>query len=111
MDFEGACPVDARGLAPWGSEGYVPPEWLDPGADQLRCDLFALGVSCYQILVGSWSLGVASSRIAASPIGRRRRGLAPEIKQLISKMLHSDPDRRPSARTAADMMSAAAASL
>ncbi|WP_445800664.1 protein kinase domain-containing protein [Streptomyces malaysiensis] len=110
IDFEGACPVASRGLAPLGSEGYVAPEWLDGAADQVSCDLFALGVSCYQLLVGSRSLGASSSRIAASPIGRRRRGLGPEIKQLINGLLDANPGRRPSARTVAEVMSAAATS-
>ncbi|WP_421111029.1 protein kinase domain-containing protein [Streptomyces sp. NEAU-S77] len=61
IDFEGGCSIGVRGLSPWGSEGYASPEWLDPAADQSSCDLFALGVSCYQVLVGTRSFGATSS--------------------------------------------------
>ncbi|MFD7441583.1 protein kinase [Streptomyces sp. NPDC059909] len=108
IDFEGACHIDSRGVPPWGSEGYVSPEWLDPTIDQAKSDLFALGVSCYQILVGRRCLGMTSRDLVASPIGARRREVRPEIKRLVAALLDADPNRRPSARTAAEVLSAAA---
>ncbi|MEU9133157.1 protein kinase [Kitasatospora sp. NPDC048540] len=105
IDFEGACRSDARNLPPWGSEGYVAPEWLDPMADHVEADLFALGVTCYQILAGARSFGLTVGHVREVPIGRRRHGIPEDVRRLVSSLLGSDPDLRPSARTAAEVLS------
>ena len=104
IDFEGACRLDSADDPPWGSEGYLPPEWPDPAADQAKADLFALGVTCYQLLAGSRFLDPDLTRYPKVPIGTRRRGIPREIRQLVAALLDPEPAHRPSARTAAQSL-------
>lgn len=108
VDFEGACRPGARDVPPWGSEGYVPLEWLDPMTDHIKNDLFALGVSCYQILAGARSFGLAIDNIKKISIGRRRRQVPSDARRIVAALLDSNPNHRPRARAAAEAFAAAA---
>jgi hypothetical protein len=104
IDFEGACRRGARNVPPWGSDGYLPPGWQGALTDQIGNDLFALGVSCRQILIGARSFGLPADAHRRDPIGRRRHGVPPEARQLITALLEDDPARRPTAKAAAECL-------
>jgi serine/threonine protein kinase len=112
VDFEGSCRADARNVPLWGSVGYLPPQPFDPSSDQIQNDLFALGVSCYQIVVGSRAFALDVQSIKATPVGRRRNHLPPGARGVIGALLHSQPQRRIPARVAsAALIASASASV
>ncbi|MFE5798040.1 protein kinase [Streptomyces sp. NPDC056503] len=104
IDFEGACRIDAKDALPWGSETYLAPEWSDPAANLEKVDLFALGVTCYQILAGGRTLGMTLEEIKRVPLGRRRRHIPPDARRLVASLLDHDPKHRPSAFDAAALL-------
>jgi hypothetical protein len=59
VDFEGAVRRTGQAAGPWGTEGYLPPDWKENWAADVGQDLFALGVVLHQLLT--------SSRPAAEP--------------------------------------------
>lgn len=71
IDFEGACRIGVRDLEPWGSPGFVPPNWTRPGAKQDCQDLFALAVTLLTILSPGTLQAVV--RGTATPESLRRR--------------------------------------
>ena len=54
LDFEGASRIGAPDPLPWGTTGYVPPEWaeVDTSATHVSQDLYALGATIRQTLTG-----------------------------------------------------------
>lgn len=108
IDFEGACPLDDTGPSPWGSSGYVPPEWLkeSPTGSRKEQDLYALGASLYQLFSG---------RIPEVPpfvpVGRLRRRIPLAVRKLISALLHEDPMLRPDAHSAASLLESAVSGM
>jgi serine/threonine protein kinase len=92
---------------PWGTEGYVPPEYaqLPVSGSRLAEDLYALGVTLQQLLVGQTPK--AGERLpqleklgARVPIG---------VKTLVSELLYSNPQLRPSAKVASQVLTSALA--
>jgi hypothetical protein len=96
LDFEGACAPGVPEVLPWGTPGYVPPEWLQEpvSGSRLPEDLYALGAVLHQLLSG-----LTPSLNSPTPIGRLRRGVPRPVKELVSALLDSDSQSRPSART------------
>ncbi len=94
LDFEGACPVDEPDLLPWGTPSFVPPEWYDAPCIRPRLpeDLYALGAILYLLLAGR-----APSLVTPTPLARVRRGIPPELRDLVAQLLHANPARRPAA--------------
>lgn len=95
IDFEGACwEDDADSALPWGTAGYVPPEWFQPtNKPTIATDLFALGATLHQLLTG---LDPTLGR-PLDPVGRRRRGVPPTVRALVGALLDDRPARRPRA--------------
>jgi tRNA A-37 threonylcarbamoyl transferase component Bud32 len=108
LDFEGAIAMGSDPQLPWGSAGFVPPEWRD--ADEGRHpvlpsqDLYALGALIHSILAGSPPPATAAPR----PIGVYRRGVPRKVRSLVAALLDEDPTRRPSAHDAMRILARAA---
>ena len=95
VDFEGACTVKSPDMTGWGTEGYVPPEWLEDPTEISRVpqDLFALGAVLHQL----FSARRPDRTYPVPPIGRLRRSVPPLIRETITGLLDSDPKSRPNA--------------
>lgn len=101
LDFEGACPIESPDKSPWGTQGYVPPEWSQPiiGKSRLPEDLYALGASLHQIFSGQ-----IPRTEKLKLIGTLRRGIPISIRKIISELLATNPDLRPSALTVVQVL-------
>jgi class IV lanthipeptide synthase len=96
LDFEGACDMNKKDKAPWGTLGYVPPEWpMNSGTAQ---DLYALGATVHHLLSGR-----APQGRTLAPIGTLRRSVPQIVRDLISSLLKPEPLARPSANEAAQV--------
>lgn len=102
LDFEGACLVTQPDSTPWGTVGYIPPEWSKESASASRIpeDLHALGSTLHQLLSGIIPNGI-DTRI---PIGQLRKDVPLCVKELISALLDVDFNSRPSTRTAVNVL-------
>lgn len=98
IDFEGACPVSENDPVPWGTEPFVAPEWQTNGSvtSGVYDDLYALGAVMYLLLDGK--LPEAGSK----PL---RKGVPSEVKDLVCKLLSSEPSGRPEMQTVAQILS------
>lgn len=114
LDFEGALRVDATSDVPWGTPSYMPPE-ARHGAFQgshLREDLYGLGATIHQLLT-SWLMhrdeaepGESASAQQRPSVGRLRRGVPRAVRELVAALMHADPLQRPTAASAAALLSA-----
>lgn len=91
IDFEGAMKGDSKVNDPWGSPGYVPPEWLSINdfSGRIKQDIFAFGATLHHILTG---------KFPESPlpkIGILRKLIPHPIKKLITQLISNDPEFRP----------------
>ncbi len=95
IDFEGACPVGSPDMMPWGTAGYVPPEWLERPAAGSRVfeDLYALGATLNQILCGQ----VPAAMDHTSTVETLSRRVPPSVAEIILALLDPDPRSRPDA--------------
>lgn len=98
LDFEGASAFKSPDTAPWGTSGYVPPEWnIDPDkVDHRSQDIYALAMTVRQILEGKIPFGEETETDA--PITRR---IPSSLRELLDTMASSTPSRRPSAKSVA----------
>ena len=94
----------------YGTPGYLPPETISGLGRDERSDLFALGATAYECLVGSKPFlgqtiqAVLSKTLMSDPPppGSMRQDVPPELDRLVLDLLHKDPSQRvPSARQAA----------
>lgn len=94
IDFEGACELDGDESMPWGTPGYLAPEWLSASAaGSHRCqDLYALGVTLQQLFTGR-----LPTEGAPSPIDKLRPQVPTAVREIISALLSGDPEARPRA--------------
>ena len=101
IDFEGACSLDDMALSPWGTSGYVPPEWLkDPStSSRKQQDLYALGATLYQLFSGR-----IPDELSPVPIGTLRRHIPPAVRKVIAVLLHKNAHARPDAHTVAHIL-------
>lgn len=92
-----------------GSPPYMAPEQVR-GADDVdaRCDVWALGVTLYQLLSGALPFHGTGPALIASivtdlppPLGKVGVDVPPELEALIQRCLSKDPSQRPA--TAADL--------
>jgi hypothetical protein len=101
IDFEGACPIDRPDLLPWGTEGYVAPEFrtVPESGSRLPEDLYALGVTLQQLL------SVRKAKPGPPTNDQKLRPRIPlAVKNLVSALLDPNPHSRPSARVAAQIL-------
>jgi serine/threonine-protein kinase len=98
IDFEGACQVARPDPLPWGTVPYVAPEATAPfgGQSRLPEDLYAMGAVIYFLLTGHSADASKPARLSTF-----RRKISPALSTLVMDLLHCDPQRRPSARSAA----------
>ena len=95
IDFEGACRIDLPDPMPWGTTGYVPPEWIKGSGEGSRKseDLYALGATLYQLLTGR----IPDVKNPPIPLGTLRRKVPSIVRKIISELLNTDPRSRPDA--------------
>jgi hypothetical protein len=102
LDFEGACHAGAVDALPWGTAGYVPPEWgREASFDAyLAMDRFALGASMHHLLSGVRP----HPDEAHEPLDRLLPDLPPAVPVLVSALLDPDPAKRPPAARAVEAL-------
>ena len=96
LDFGMAHAFGRRRLS-GGTPAYMAPEqWADAPEDE-RTDVFALGVMLYRMLTGEYPFPEAQGRWSAEPATVRKLDVpgAPELAELVEKMLDPTPTRRP----------------
>ena len=102
LDFEGACLVKQLESTPWGTLGYIPPEWIkeSESASRIPEDLYALGSTLHQLLSGITPNGI-DTRL---PIGQLRKDVPLCVRELISGLLDVDFYSRPSTYSAVNVL-------
>ena len=86
-----------------GSPSYMAPELLAGGAADAASDLYALGVTLFQLLTGTLpfddpSMGQLLRRVASEPapaLHTLRPGLPPGLEVLLAELLAKRPGERP----------------
>jgi hypothetical protein len=95
LDFEGACRIDEPDKIPWGTPGYVPPEWSKQRPEsRVYEDLYALGVIFQELWTGRFS----GLTYPLPPAGKLRRRIPKSVRKLISALVGPDPLKRPDAQ-------------
>ena len=90
---------DLDGDVPEGDARYLAPEQLEQPTDPTKCDIFALGATIYECMLGTelpscgetWQdlrQGKLTFPVNSDPL----------LVQSVTRMLHPDPAQRPSAR-------------
>ncbi len=107
LDFEGSCRVNRPDPRPWGTEGYVPPEFskIPISGSRLAEDLYALGVTMLQLLGGQ------PPKPGGPHLEKLSQRLPSRIKKLVSGLLDLNPELRPSARVASEVLTSAVLEL
>ena len=74
----------------------APEQWEDAPEDE-RTDVFALGVMLYRMLTGEYPFPEGKGKWSAEPATVRKLDVpgAPELAELVEKMLDPTPTRRP----------------
>lgn len=105
-DFGSAGPASMDNkLDDVGTSAYLPPELLQSGMCTTACDMWALGCVLYIVLSGSHPFdldgtatdGEVEERIKHSPVTfdfAAWTDVSSDAKDLISKLLHKDPNER-----------------
>jgi hypothetical protein len=103
LDFEGACPVQHPDPLPWGSRAFVLAEAGKEFDGQSRAsdDLYALGVTIYYMLTGSFPSGTAPT-----PIQKLRRNIPAAVRRIVAELLSHNSQRRPNAHCVAQSLKA-----
>ena len=101
LDFGMAHAFGRRRLS-GGTPAYMAPEqWEDDPEDE-RTDVFALGVMLYRMLTGEYPFPEGQGRWSAEPATPRKLDVpgAPDLAELVEKMLDRTPKGRPRAGAA-----------
>jgi hypothetical protein len=96
-----------------GSPPYMSPEQCSGGSVDARTDIYALGITLYELLSGQVPFeGETSSVLARQiveqplPLSEVLESISPEVEDLVLRMLAKNPDERPSDMTEViDMLS------
>jgi serine/threonine protein kinase len=102
VDFEGAARVGDSVGAPWGTAGYLPPEWLESKEISTAQDCYGLGVVLSQLFTNA----PVTPGADIAPIGSEREGVPPVVNHLVASLTDPNPARRPSAAQVAKALSA-----
>ncbi|RME70163.1 MAG: serine/threonine protein kinase, partial [Planctomycetota bacterium] len=103
IDF-GLAVRAARGAAeaPAGTVRYMAPEVIESGVVDPRADLYALGVTLYELLTGEPPFGGTAKEILRQHLERRLRPpselrpeLPPAVDRLVLSLCAKDPRERP----------------
>lgn len=89
IDFEGATRAGSPDPAPWGTTGYLPPEWPARG-EPVQQDLFALGATLHQLFEG----------LPAPPnefLDEGRLASFPHLRAIVERLQNVDARTRPPA--------------
>ncbi|OVA17887.1 Protein kinase domain [Macleaya cordata] len=101
VSFLPTLPSDEKACTFVGTAAYVPPEVLNSSPATFGNDLWALGCTLYQMLSGSSPFKDASEWLIFQKIIARDLifpdYFSEEAKDLIDKLLHTDPSKRPGA--------------
>lgn len=94
LDFEGASRIENPDVMPWGTTGYVPPEWAEAttGASHVAQDMYALGATIRQMLTGEIPSGSESD-----PSPKVSRRIPRGLRYLVEALVSGDPTARPPA--------------
>ncbi len=90
-----------------GTPDYIPPEMIDGGAYDSAADMWALGVLCFEFLVGHTPFAAASEDETYALIARAELSfpadctISSAARDFIACLLRRDPAERPAAMVAA----------
>jgi serine/threonine protein kinase len=104
--------VSSRVVA--GSPAYIAPERLRGVPYDGRADVYSLGVMLYELLVGQvpfvsddgdlMKVAVMHLKATAVPPSQRNPALPAGVDAIVARLLEKDPDRRPTAAEAVDLL-------
>lgn len=100
--LERHAPPDAAVTGLAGTAGYAAPEQIRGIAADVRSDLFALGVTMYEMLAGERPFGGSSAidalraTVSVDPAdpGRLRDGVPPSLARIVMRLLAKSPEMR-----------------
>jgi tetratricopeptide (TPR) repeat protein len=108
LDF-GLAHAFGRRRQSGGTPAYMAPEqWKDAPEDE-RTDVFALGVMAFQLLAGALPFADEKETVGGQPAPALEVPGAPELGEMVGRMLEKDPVRRP--REAGEVLAALDAAL
>ena len=96
LDFGMAHAFGRRRLS-GGTPAYMAPEQWEDAPEDERTDVFALGVMLYRMLTGEYPFPEGQGRWSSEPATVRKLDVpgAPELAELLEKMLDRTPTARP----------------
>jgi TolB-like protein/Flp pilus assembly protein TadD len=96
LDFGMAHAFGRRRLS-GGTPAYMAPEQWEDAPEDERTDVFALGVMLYRMLTGDYPFPEGKGRWSSEPATVRKLDVpgAPELAELVEKMLDPVPTHRP----------------
>lgn len=100
IDFEGAERSGTADALPWGSFGYICPEWLTASTVDPSQDCYALGVVLHQLLTNQ----IPTSSRPLVAIDTVRSDVPSPLCKLIEDLTSAEPAKRPSAAATLDRL-------